>query len=36
MGARAPFWLRGLRGIHRNTFSYTESPVQELRQFGIV
>ncbi|PSQ81276.1 MAG: sulfotransferase, partial [Bacteroidetes bacterium QS_1_65_9] len=35
-GARVPLWLRGLRGLHRNTLSYTESLVQELRQLGIV
>jgi len=35
-GARVPLWLRGLRGLHRNTLSYTESLVQKLRQLGIV
>jgi len=35
-GARVPLWLRGLRGLHRNTLSYTKSLVQRLRRLGIV
>ncbi|WP_263819095.1 sulfotransferase family protein [Salinibacter sp.] len=35
-GKHVPLWLRGLRGLHRNTLSYTKSLVQRLRQLGIV
>ncbi len=34
-GARVPLWLRGLRGLHRNTLSYTKSLVETLRRLGI-
>ncbi|WP_262922327.1 sulfotransferase family protein [Salinibacter ruber] len=33
--ARVPLWLRGLRGLHRNTLSYTKSLVETLRRLGI-
>ena len=35
-GARVPLWLRGLRGLHRSTLSYTESLVETLRRLGIL
>ena len=35
-GARVPLWLRGLRGLHRSTLSYTGSLVETLRRLGIL